>query len=81
MGHLSNIFEAIRWCSEDSFEPFVDEYFTATAAAPGTEEKIEVLRRRNELGHPLWHPNDRVEYSGLSLESNLSNLRPPKQLE
>lgn len=29
-----------------------------TTAIPGTDEKIAVLRRRQELNQPLWHPDD-----------------------
>lgn len=32
-----------------------------TSAMPGTAEKIEVLRRRNEKGMVLWNPNDSRE--------------------
>ena len=32
--------------------------FESTAAPPGSAEKIEVLRRRVELGQPLHHPLD-----------------------
>lgn len=30
----------------------------ATDAAPGTPEKVEVLRRRVERGEGLWHEGD-----------------------
>jgi hypothetical protein len=35
------------------------ETFDATAAMPGTEEKLGVLAARIEQGLPLWHPSDR----------------------
>lgn len=40
--------------------------FYPTDAPTGTSEKIEVLRRRVEANQPLWHPDDRVDYSGLT---------------
>jgi hypothetical protein len=41
--------------------------FQATDAAPGSPEKIEVMRRRCGLGQPLFHENDRADYNGYSL--------------
>jgi hypothetical protein len=41
--------------------------FVATDAAPGSPEKIEIMRRRLELGHPIFHENDRSDYGGLGL--------------
>lgn len=32
----------------------------ATSAPPGSEEKVEVMRRRWEWGEHLHHPDDRV---------------------
>ena len=34
----------------------------ATAALPGTSEKLDVLAERMRLGLPLWHPSDRRSY-------------------
>lgn len=39
-------------------------HYDPTDAPAGSPEKIEVLRKRAELGQPLWHPNDRVDYTG-----------------
>jgi hypothetical protein len=39
--------------------------FGPTDAPPGSAEKVELLRRRRELGMPLWHPNDRADFGGL----------------
>jgi len=36
-----------------------------TGAAPGTSEKIEVLRERASKGYPLWHPHDCGNYRGM----------------
>ena len=35
----------------------------ATGHPPGSEGKIEVLRRRVERGEPLWHPHDRNDWA------------------
>ena len=35
-------------------------------APAGSPEKIEILRRRVESGLPLWHEEDRFDYSGLT---------------
>jgi hypothetical protein len=32
-----------------------------TDAPPGSQEKVEVLRKRFENGPKLWHPDDRTE--------------------
>jgi hypothetical protein len=62
-----NVFEAIlKYGHDEDFDPFVDAKFLPTDAPAGSQEKIEVLRRRVELGQPLWHNDDRVDYSGLT---------------
>ncbi|MFN4896983.1 MAG: hypothetical protein ACK5GN_09350 [Pseudomonadota bacterium] len=49
------------------FEPQeADPNFTPTDAPPGSLEKIEVLASRLALGLPLWHKDDRVDYSGIT---------------
>ena len=40
--------------------------YQPTDLAPGTVEKIEVLRERARIGVPLFHPHDRNDYRGLS---------------
>jgi hypothetical protein len=40
---------------------------TPTSHAPGTAEKIATLRQRAELGLPLFHPHDRIDYSGCKI--------------
>jgi len=55
--------------------------FYPTDAPTGSSEKIEVLRRRLESNQPLWHPQDRVDYSGFSdsvLPSHLTFVNPPR---
>lgn len=44
-----------------------DTMFKATDAEPGSQEKIEILRKRCSLGQPLFHENDRVDYHGFGL--------------
>ncbi|MFM2218739.1 MAG: hypothetical protein RL240_3057 [Planctomycetota bacterium] len=62
-----NVFEAIlKYGHDEDFDPVVDAKFLPTDAPAGSQEKIEVLRRRVELGQPLWHNDDRVDYSGLT---------------
>ena len=62
-----NVFEAIlKYGHDEDFDPVVDNKFLQTDAPAGSQEKIEVLRKRVELGQPLWHNDDRVDYSGLT---------------
>lgn len=39
--------------------------FVPTDAPPGSSEKVAVLARRVEIGAPLFHPADRVDFAGL----------------
>lgn len=67
MSTCKNVFEAIlRYGHDEDFVPHEDLDFIPTDAPAGSPEKIEVLRRRVELGQPLWHGTDRVDYSGLT---------------
>jgi hypothetical protein len=62
-----NVFEAIlRYGHDEDFVPQHSSEFIPTDAPAGSQEKIDVLRRRVELGQPLWHDADRVDYSGLT---------------
>jgi len=62
-----NVFEELlKHGHDEDFEPFADASFLPTDAPAGSQEKIEVLRRRLELGRPLWHDSDRFDYSGLT---------------
>ncbi len=65
---VSNVFEAIlKYGHDEDFAPAVEsDSFRPTDAPAGSEEKIDVLRRRVELGLPLWHESDRGDYSGLT---------------
>ena len=67
MTRCKNVFEAIlRYGHDEDFVPNEDNGFSPTDAPAGSPEKIEVLRKRVELGQPLWHNTDRVDYSGLT---------------
>lgn len=67
MQKVRNVFEAIlKYGHDEDFAPSADENFDATLAPAGSDEKIEELRRRVELGLPLWHQDDRADYSGLT---------------
>ena len=64
MSKIRNVFEAItRFGHDEDFAPTVDGNFEATDHPAGSEEKINTLRRRVELGLPLWHDHDRVDYT------------------
>ena len=64
---VSNVFEAIlKYGHDEDFAPTESDEFDATDAPAGSDEKIEELRRRVQLGMPLWHGNDRCDYSGLT---------------
>ena len=67
MQKVQNVFDAIlKFGHDEDFDPTETDEFEATAAPAGSDEKIETLRRRVESGVPLWHQNDRVDYSGLT---------------
>lgn len=52
-----NIFQALMTVGHDEdFEPA--KYGPRTLAGPGSLEKVEVMRRRVELGQHLFHPCD-----------------------
>ena len=64
---VRNVFEAIlKYGHDEDFSPDEAPDFNCTDAPAGSAEKIEMLRRRVELGHPLWHSNDRKDYTGLT---------------
>lgn len=68
MNKVRNVFEAIlKYGHDEDFVPEQeDREFEPTDAPAGSAEKIEILRRRIEQGHPLWHHEDRCDYSGLT---------------
>jgi hypothetical protein len=62
-----NVFEAIlKYGHDEDFAPAESDNFIPTDAPAGSADKIEILRQRVELGQPLWHLEDRVDYSGLT---------------
>lgn len=58
-----SVLEAIRQ-GDWSFEPPTAQSTKqdATAALPGSAEKLDVLAERLRQGLPLWHPADRLSY-------------------
>jgi hypothetical protein len=60
---MRSVLDAIRdgdWFFEpNSVEP---TDYPATAAIPGTKEKLAVLADRVQSGLPLWHESDRPDY-------------------
>ncbi len=66
MPKFQNMFDAIaREGHEESFVPAETDEFEPTDLPAGSCEKIKLLRRRVEMGVPLWHEADRSDYSGL----------------
>ena len=64
---IKNVFEAIlEYGHDEDFVPHESEDFVATDAPAGSDEKIEALRQRVLSGQPLWHAEDRKDYSGLT---------------
>ncbi len=64
---ITNVFEAIlEYGHDEDFVPREDDNFIPTDAPAGSEDKIEALRQRVLSGQPLWHGDDRKDYTGLS---------------
>ncbi|REJ70454.1 MAG: hypothetical protein DWQ31_01010 [Planctomycetota bacterium] len=64
---MRNVFEAISMFGHDEdFAPLETDEFTSTEAPAGSPEKIDILAERIEQGLPLWHDEDRPDYSGLT---------------
>ncbi len=64
---VRNVFEAIlKYGHDEDFTPAETEEFLSTSAPAGSRAKIEALRQRVEMGVPLWHDDDRADYSGLT---------------
>ena len=62
-----NVFESIlEFGHDEDFAPLETDDFQPTEAPAGSPDKIAVLAQRIELGVPLWHPEDRGDYSGLT---------------
>lgn len=64
---MRNVFDAILECGHDEdFVPAVTDDFRPTNAPAGSREKLDILAERVRRGEPLWHPEDRSDYSGLT---------------
>jgi hypothetical protein len=67
MERCKNVFEAIlKYGHDEDWLPDAKQRFESTDAPAGSEEKIEILRKRLEFGLPLWHEEDRYNYNGLT---------------
>lgn len=67
MTEVRNVFEAIlKYGHDEDFAPEESNEFAPTNAPAGSPAKIEVLRKRVEMGQPLWHNEDRIDYTGLT---------------
>ena len=67
MQNVQNVFEAIlKYGHDEDFRPIVSAGFCPTQAPAGSRDKIEAMRKRIEMGTPLWHEEDRTDYSGLT---------------
>lgn len=45
-------------------EDSMRNWYEPTDAAPGSDEKLVVLRARADNHLPLWHPEDRCDFNG-----------------
>jgi hypothetical protein len=67
MRQVRNVFETIlKYGHDEDFAPVETDEFAPTDAPAGSRDKLEILARRIEQGLPLWHPEDRPDYSGLT---------------
>lgn len=64
---MRNVFEAIlEFGHDEDFAPAESEEFVPTEAPAGSVSKLDVLAERVSQGLPLWHPEDRCDYTGLT---------------
>ena len=64
---MRNVFEAILECGcDEDFAPRETADFGATDAPAGSREKLAIMAERIRKGQPLWHGDDRSDYSGLT---------------
>jgi hypothetical protein len=62
-----NVFETIlQFGHDENFAPVKTDDFIPTDAPAGSRAKIDQLAERIQMGLPLWHPEDRGDYSGLT---------------
>lgn len=65
--NIGNVFEAIlKYGHDEDFVPKAKDEFSSTDAPAGSAAKIAMLRNRVERGLPLWHTEDRIDYTGLT---------------
>ncbi|MFV2065439.1 MAG: hypothetical protein ACC645_00555 [Pirellulales bacterium] len=64
---LKNVFEAIlKYGHDEDFAPHEGRDFRPTQAPAGSRDKLNALAERVQEGMPLWHDDDRSDYSGLT---------------
>ena len=64
---MRNVFHAIaKFGHDEDFAPLETGDFEATEAPAGSSEKLQILAERVAKGLPLWHHEDRPDYSGLT---------------
>ncbi len=64
---MRNVFETILEMGHDEdFVPHETDQFAGTDAPAGSRQKLDVLAERVKRGEPLWHGDDRSDYSGLT---------------
>lgn len=67
MRQMRNVFEAIlKYGHDEDFAPYEGDGFEPTDAPAGSKAKLDILAERVMRGEPLWHPEDRPDYSGLT---------------
>ncbi len=67
MRPIKNVFEAIlKYGHDEDFSPTDSDEFSATDAPAGSKAKIDILAERIANGLPLWHEEDRIDYTGLT---------------
>jgi|694.fasta_scaffold132445_4 hypothetical protein len=50
----------LRYGVHEIDEDVANAMFVATNADPGSNEKIEIMAKRFELGQPIFHPDDKT---------------------
>ena len=64
---MRNVFEAILECGHDEdFSPTETPEFRQTDCAGRLQGEDRHAGRARLRGQPLWHPEDRTDYSGLT---------------
>jgi hypothetical protein len=67
MKQMRNVFETIlKYGHDEDFAPVAGSDFSSTEAPAGSREKLDILAERIARGQPLWHPEDRPDYTGLT---------------